>query len=838
MANGSIDTRDPAHVISLLLERIKYERNGKTIIELYGDFLKALDCAPVAQYAPQDVFQPLLACSEIEDKVKFDLAGVMFSRLCISSKLHNLIGASLLSHAKHSYQDSDIGILDVLQFVTHVPSLTINTWRFMNMDIKDILLSCWLPWFIKLKTLEKNSISWYFENYEGLPSVLTRNSKLDIWLLQLESLDVESISKYPLLLNKVARRVVKNREYFPELLYNNIYGLIFSQGMELPPVSTTPLHISLQIMMEVIDQPDLNFLEYPRLTVLLLIALKELYQYPVHKIHGALSDLKTTQSLPAMLNMLCYILIKFMLSTSNAALSLHKISEGQLLEFQKKKVPPEFFSKHMASYQLPEWFRREVLPPLPPITQSMFVLNKKDSPILFDHSSSDILSDIMQSLLLTLQLEIKILAQYKSINLNPINLEIIPNKLCHFLVMEHYMSLFTVTCTSALLLSEALECIGGYLNILNTKILNVNSKLIKIHSHSIIENFVELHRNAALFHSMKFMSKLSMSDLVFQKICVRLLEHLFFHGDPEKNETVKQICISSALNMEVLKEFVTIWDDGSETYGKFFECVIESRREHNGSVSISLRELTKYLPENERDKLCAAFNESASVCIDRVSDLSGSLLGASTPTKYNNMEATQQKTPSRSQNPGPFDMASTLKYNPQMSSAFVPVNKMLINNYSAISSVNPSALDMSSSPRTPNPYEGYYQTPITQNMAHQPSQSATCPSNNSNSSSYCGQYAMNSVLSSNGFSTQTQGLAVKENKFMSSPRTPGPSIFNSTWRESPNDSSKGSISMVNTKIVSTGKNYILGGHNKVKNNSRAQSIHIDDYEQAMQNMLT
>ena len=32
------------------------------------------------------------------------------------------------------------------------------------------------------------------------------------------------------------------------------------------------------------------------------------------------------------------------------------------------------------------------------------------------------------------------------------------------------------------------------------------------------------------------------------------------------------------------------------------------------------------------------------------------------------------------------------------------------------------------------------------------------------------------------------------------------------------------------KVVNTGKNYILGGHNRVVNSSRAQSIHVDEFE--------
>lgn len=71
------------------------------------------------------------------------------------------------------------------------------------------------------------------------------------------------------------------------------------------------------------------------------------------------------------------------------------------------------------------------------------------------------------------------------------------------------------------------------------------------------------------------------------------------------------------------------------------------------------------------------------------------------------------------------------------------------------------------------------------------------------------------------------------------PTTPTPykntsgSSSNNLWIESPMTNFKGSTISKSTnksKMVNTGKNYILGGHNKVKNNSRAQSIHIDDFE--------
>ncbi|KAG0662296.1 hypothetical protein C6P45_001114 [Maudiozyma exigua] len=648
--------------------------------------------------------------------------------------------------------DKQLSYFDFINFIDSFDiMITPNTLNYILLKdnnktnsinyYSNLLKSNWIPTYLQQKKSQQQL------QINDLSKILTNPIKLDLTiindtkLLQLIQLNNSYINKF------LSIKMLQNYKWFNNTSKKFIINAVFSDKN----YNINDINFNIQVMMEILDHSNLNLLKEDKLCFLLFISLNNLKFIDLSIIHKELTNMGSTQTFAALLNMIQFIISRTLLSKQYNTI-------------------------------LPDWFENSIIPQIPPISKSLFTFQDQKEKIVGSYNVTDNnITLLYWSLLNIMTINNKILTTYSKWNLNPLKIATKNNDSLKHLLSNNYMNLYNITTMTTLILSQSI-----IQNSLSTmKQLNFGKSLF-MKSIKIFENLINLHGNIALFHIIKFANKISLQNLSLQKNCIILLNHLFFHNIDDSNMIMDHYN-QNKLSQVALKEYIMRWNDGSEIYSKFFKQLLKSSQPSVINKTITIQDLFKYLPKEQQDEY---------------TNLS------SNNNNNNNIIRTIEPQPQKNIK----SYINTNKFNAYNSTTFVPsTTNSITNNY-------------------------LFATPPN-TIQHQMANNTNIYNNSFN--------GMNSIHEDNNelgihhstdtFSAFNSPFTLPSNKttemLNSTPKTPNSTSTNniqSPWNQSsavtPNHTMSGS------KIVNTGKNYILGGHNRVKNNSRAQSIHIDQFQ--------
>ncbi|CCF58960.1 hypothetical protein KAFR_0F03640 [Kazachstania africana CBS 2517] len=566
------------------------------------------------------------------------------------------------------------GFYTIVQVIEQFQGVDLMTIDFLNLSLDSILIKIWIPqWLLYLKNNRPQSLDDY---KESLTNLVTVESNMDFFIATSSSLEFHK-SKYQYFIERFAQRIILlPQRLISQTTYNNALSLIVSSF-------DINLENNLRVLMEIIDHPEYDYIEQPRLCILLYLSLNNIQTIPIHILHKELNKMGTVQSLSAIVNMCQFLLARYLLKLVNGNLSL------------------------------PKWFDEHILPPIPPISKSLFVFDNDNKIHL---PFGQIVTLLIKCLNLTILINTNILLQYKQLQINPLENPEGTSDINYQLTRD-YLELYFIPEITSLLLSDELSQ-----NTNQSKISLIYNKLLFINSIIVIENLIFVNggsENIIIYHLIKFVSRISIENLYLQKISINLLNHLFFHS---KDTSIIKLCEENELSLQSLKAYIELWNDGTSKYSGFYEQVFQLNQPPVELMTVNLNSIIEmYLPDDKHDFISIEDNQTKTMQMRNSSVVS----------------------------------SSTNKFDPYITKSFVPNYNNLFNNSE---SFNSSYRDHAST-----------------------STSAATTSHTTN-------------------------------------------LWNSFQNTSQN------------KIVNTGKNYILGGHNRVKNNSRVQSIHIDQFENFSNNI--
>ncbi|CAI7297923.1 BTE_collapsed_G0019980.mRNA.1.CDS.1 [Saccharomyces cerevisiae] len=871
---ASIDSHnnDPVEIAFKLINSFKY-------LPISGSSVKDFE----SELRELDVFSPLLQSAVTaanNSNIIWDLIAVLFAYISIHKQFHPLILHNL-NIWKDFMADNDeetatttdgdsmnFGVLSLLSIVQNFEEITPNLFEFLKLGLRSTLLKIWVPQWQRYDPSATNLIN----GDEKISSWITKDYQVDFFIItSLASTSSLEVLPSHYFVYKISKRI----SHFPNLIDPKLYRSAISTIMEngisdngggensSDKIDPTDLSFHFQVLMEVIDHPELNYLQENRLILLLDIALNYLILVPTHCLHSNFGELGSTQSLASTLNIIQFLLSKFLInmgsisqlinqsnrkcittnninnnninnngvingstnatSTTTTTTTTNNNNNNNNSSISNNNRKIDWTQSYQTRYQIPYWFEDSILPPIPPISKSLFTFDKN-----LDHESDSIMivNDVLRCLNLTILLISKLLRDYDDLKINPLiqSSDDHSNEDNH-VIIEQYMQLYLVPLFTSLLLAQQLKDRGqerdeGHkekeenINLIgSSSVKKLFSQLIFFSSLKLCENLVIKEKNLALYHLIKFATKISLDDLILQKISINLLNHLFFHqirdGSDDDN-LIKKLCLKNQLSFQALKDYITLWNDGSEVYNAFYKELFYEEQPKIKPIKLTTSDLLKLFPEDVQFVISTPPN---------------TITSASTSDNCTSSQSAAQKN---------IENFTTLsKYDAYSSTSFIPSTSKNTN------------------------------TNVNKQQQQQPQNSTPCSSNrflfnksslisqerngSNNNSGTQGPGSMNESYSlDNSFNTtntnmtrQPTTLTRATDAMTTAPTTPTPykntsgSSSNNLWIESPMTNFKGSTISKSTnksKMVNTGKNYILGGHNKVKNNSRAQSIHIDDFE--------
>ncbi|CCD24693.1 Vir1p NDAI_0D03790 [Naumovozyma dairenensis CBS 421] len=872
-----------------------------------------------------DIFTPILKTDNNDEFIfdenynyKLDLFSILFAYCSIHKSLHEFIIDSwdnwyhllLNSQSTIVSDNEELGFYTVINKIEQFECLTPDLLNYFNFNLINPLINSWIPkWksFIDLGDSPSTTLSSLSSSPTLLSSPYPNNKNSNIYsdsrllttVLNVTSIDFfiatsiitlkydvfnlnttkdgEQQQTYnPFIVYELSKRISMFPKLIPNTIYLNALDLIISKGVTPSTISSVrkneviensheqgiknhkdDLTFHLKVIMEFIDHPELNYLKEPRLVLLLQIALQNISNHiPIHILHKTLSSMGSTQTLIAIFNMAQFLLAKFLIDLENCS----QYSDTNSISNSKSNVMSN------TDIIVPPWFDEVMIPPIPPISKSLFIFEAKldddDIDPLFqlsgNNSFKNIISSLLESLNLIIIINKNILSQYKALSINPLDLQnnyankaetadakntknnkdnvYISNNdrnkvdpSIRLLTNEKYMEICFIPIISCFLLSDLLK---------NNQRKNTSLGLSLIaNTTKALEALIELHGNMSLFHLIKFIEKISMEDLSLQKVSINLLNHLFFHN-ASNPDYIKQLCLQNELTTQALNKYISSWNDGSEDYKNFFEILFDTKQPTFDNENVrptlsSIIDLVKQLPDfaDKFGSLDLSVSSKATVA-------NNSMLRTNINVNKNNKNTIEQASPiqpvpNRLGVSKPFisstTSSSSTKYDAYTTSSFIPSNKSF-----------PSPM-VSSANSTTNKY--MYSAGATGIDNHGGHMTMTMTSAPVPVDTFSSQRMdmHNAVPHRNNLSDE-----IMNNSISNMPKTPTSMASNNTsttssninttattnnsnnknstlWNESPGFSS--------SKMVNTGKNYILGGHNRVRNNSRAQSIHIDEFEQ-------
>lgn len=795
MTNSTKDPRD-AFVESILvaLARICDLEPGidqqKLVFETLNA-LKVLNCGDLdgrvenGRVCKIDIFTPIIRCNGF--KAKWDTVAAFLAIFSVHRQLQPLITETITSwyHLLPSQdfpsgRDNDSarrGFYSVVSQLAEISTVGSEAFEYLELDLGPSLVSSWAPRWLE----------WVQKGKRALSDVdMLDEADVDFYIAtrceELVDLYVHQQEKGPLwyFVDRICLRMAQFQDYIPHSFYT-----LIAQSLTPGQSDLTDLSFAFQVVMEVVDHPESNFFETPHLALLLSNALKQMEKVPCHILHSTLSCLASVQSLPALLNMTQYLLAKFLINTCETVRLMNMKSQ-----IDDKPGDGNWYKSKTSLFQIPLWFEKSILPPIPPISRSSFVFQGKSKQAKESCSLQRVTELLFNSLKSVGLISGRVLQEYQALGINPVqintNLGELPSGITHRLE-QSFLELYFIPIATTLLLSRQLITID--IKLIDQAKAHVFSRLLLLYSVKNCEKLLLLHGSSCLFYLIEFANKISLEDLALQNISIDLLNHLFFHSE---NNFVKQLCEDSVLAKRSLLEYISLWNDGTETYENFFAQVFKKPQPNVEAKLTTLDDLIMLLPDSE----------------EILAKKSREVLSKAQTNKPAAPHIPQERE---------YDLSSNQqnKFDPYTAMPFIPAEKptrsLVVNaNNKAISHGFPSNnLDNHNF----NAMNAQYI--LTPNML-----------NNSHELSFTGtnEYITNDP-SAEKFSFD---LSSSSTQLSATPRTPNlttSSLFNSPWNDSPDMHSTPTM----CNMVSTGKNYILGGHNRVRNNSRAQSIHIDSF---------
>lgn len=724
-----------------------------------------------------DVFSKILANSTLDQSLKVDLITILFSYFAIYPDLHILISNSIGKWSKSSLltqsatedqmkmtSDNLLCCYDLVALVESYDSFTPDLLAFLDLQSLD-------------------SLQHYIHFWETRPAisneVISNKYLLDLHIAVQPASQLTTIQNNKFLWYKFLQRLSLLSRWCDTQWHKVALDTLLEAQFDQ--------QFNLLIVMELIDHPEFNLVEEPKLCHLLFIALSNIKNSKVTNLHETLSQINSTQSLQALVNLLQFTLTKYLI---------------------------QFFSTQTSKntkWQLPSWFTEWIVPAKPPISKSLFVFNNDDEKFNMININ-DHVRIILDCLNTSITINNKILGSYRQLALDPMSLD--GNESVNHLLVRNYFQLFFIPMFATLALSEQLR--------VSHPDFALSSKQLFANLVKLIENLINLKGNTAVYHFLKFISKISVEDLVLQKISLNLLNHLFFH-QINNSTYVRNLCINNKLSLETLKTYIDLWNDGTEKYSQFYDSLFHLKQPQVEQVTVSYSDLAALLPDYE-------------FIVDKAiekSPVHAPIPQKHQPTIQNHQRQQQQQ---QQQQQRKYSNHQSNKFDAYSSSTFVPSTASTTSTVISTGTTNNGDMALQN-----NTYgfqqasENYQrQTPSTNNNNGNNYLAWTSSTTDNNLSA-----TMDSFTSFNTPLTMSsmQNLQKTNNDFINStPKTPtnatGFSARSSVsasnpWNDSPISGYQNRA--VTNKIVNTGKNYILGGHNRVKNNSRAQSIHIDKF---------
>ena len=233
---------------------------------------------------------------------KFDIIAILFAYCSIRSELHPLIINSLdslINHLRDSYDstngivNSDIfGMYTIVSYVEQFDEISPQLLQFLQLNLRDTLIHQWIPLWQNYKDSIPLQLSNFEQNSNEITSLLMNNSKLDFFIAtsidNLFNKQEQNGEKSSYIIYQITKRVILLNHWIPKDIYQIATDIIISHEVtsaststSLPTVSSSQssskpikhdLLFNLQIIMELIDHPELNYLEEPRLILLLQVS--------------------------------------------------------------------------------------------------------------------------------------------------------------------------------------------------------------------------------------------------------------------------------------------------------------------------------------------------------------------------------------------------------------------------------------------------------------------------------------------------------------------------------------------------------------------------------------
>lgn len=769
------------------LRRISRSTNGD-ITKLVFKCLEALKLLPIdglercvnaRDLAGIDVFTPILRCKELENRL--DVVAIYLAYFSVHRELQSLVSGTIKSwqslvhdEVKLLVQDKyEPGILTVLSWLNAMHGISPEVLQRTKFGLGPVLVTSWIP--LWLSRIEHGAM-----NLSELP--LLGESVLDFYIAidgaEFVENHVIEHEKSPLSYHvyKVCKRMIKSHYLVPQKSFAAAVQFV-------SPVlgKVDDLSFALQIIMEVVDHPELNLLETPHFCLLLSLSLKKIHETHCHILHATLGSLGSVQSLPALINMAQFLLARILVNSNNV-LGLLKTSSQTDLNPEEGK----WYFPNLKDYRVPQWFEASMIPPMPPIPKSNFVFSPNEAESEGESGNSLMTAEVLCESLNTITLiNTKILKEYDLLGLDPLCIDskfsVTDSSVSHK-IMQCYLELYYVPIVTTLLLSNQLAVTRN--SLLGEMQAKIWSRILHANVTKLYEMAIQTHGNTGLYYLVRFIAKISLDDMVLQELCVELLNQLYFH---DKNHLAKELTAENVLTKQALLDYISMWNDGTEVYGHFFTEIFEQQQPSIGSVSITIDEMIQMLPDRE------AIQTQQQEIEKRRKKKKGPSGKHSLQTQAN-VRDSFRNTPK--------------KYDAYAAAPFIPASKPAHN-------MTPSFMAQTPDYGQPAGLEAWDSSDI--------SCSTTKISTTGNEMRFTSSLMSGPPEKTDfdlpHYDPRTRGAAPKTPNMTSS------TLFSSPWDASADLQSTPDSG----KIVSTGKNYILGGHNRVKNNSRAQSIHIDSF---------
>lgn len=882
--NKNDDATELENILYSLIQMFRYLQHDTCLLLIDKHYSNTL------QQLGGNVFKNILSSSV---DFKWDLSIILLAYLSIYPKFNQLIIYShfdqyfSLNQPPHptSHDSPPVWptVFDVIKQVESFKIFNKKLVSFLNWDLsRETLLQKWIH---SSKDLQKNNNNNNNSNPPVIFNLLLQNkTDLDFYLIN----HMHSIlpSQYPTqsnlsILKLYYKIILLDPKWIPKDLYSQVVTTLFNTDID--PDS---LRFNLQVLMELIDHPEYNLLEMPKFVILLYLSLSRLETVPCTQLHEVLNELGTTQSLLALVNMSQFVIVRFL---NNISLLSDRIASTT----DDNTINSDSFLQKML-HKIPAWFQQEMLPDIPPISKSLFVFDTSidngtslsfieiltilhqclNLTIIIHNNIVDQYHALKLNLIqyddsITVQVEHLLKQQFFQNNYIPI--------FSTLLTLTSMYPRETVPNSNNSNNPLSMETKNQFYQMIYNSNFTLHhiKKLITFNSIKYIESLIISYKDIALHHLLKFISLISQENIFLQRISIQILNHLFFHNND--NEFVLSLCKKNELSFDELSTYIKLWNDGTTKYSLFYSELLNEKQPMVNIRKVALRKLQKLIPNldiviqyHEKQKQNAAIHytdkpkDFRNYISSNNYNISYQLADTTKNSITNNYNSKNNNNNTSNTHPGSFPQTiqptpqkrmknymSTNKYDAYTSPTFIPSGNNSMNNSSLINTSNTfnnsnhdTLLNGCYTPQAQqviNSGNNVYSTPLAYIQQQQQQQQSMTSNFNGINIDNSNPMNMNFQGISQNDIYNTQGKFPLQSSFMSTPQnmtlsgnnnnnipilSPSTTMFTSPWNDSP-------TIVLNTpqnKIVNTGKDYILGGHHRMQNNSRAQSIHIDQFE--------